>query len=320
MVLSSLAVARPLYAQGDAEEEYRSLVEDAVSEFSAGEYDEALTLFRQAYDIRPTARVLRGIGKAYFELSRYTECIEALTESLASDVDPLPQRLQADVEQLIARAERYVGTLRIEVRPYEAEPRIIIEGRRIESPRRPIPLNIGTHEVSIDADGYESERRVVEVVGRQQASLVVSLVPVVAEAAAPAPVPAPPPVASGTVVAPTPRTRNRTLLVSGATVSSIGVAGLVGSLVYFFDRDSALGDCEDAAEQGVACGNVDSIASQRDGALVGIAIGSGLAVTGAVLLAIYAAGTPEKSSMASLPLVSCGPWEKGASCRATVRF
>jgi len=62
---------------------------DAVAEYEAGHYQEARALFRQAHEKSPTARTLRGIGMASFELRDYVEATRALTASLR-DVRPPP--------------------------------------------------------------------------------------------------------------------------------------------------------------------------------------------------------------------------------------
>jgi tetratricopeptide (TPR) repeat protein len=70
----------------------------------AGNWEEALALFRQAHALRPSARTLRGMGVASFEARHYADAIRYLTAAATETARPLtPEQLLA-VEQLIPRA------------------------------------------------------------------------------------------------------------------------------------------------------------------------------------------------------------------------
>jgi tetratricopeptide (TPR) repeat protein len=102
---SSSAGRNVASAQSHDDGGYQRLVGQALAEYEALHYAEALELFQDAYERRPTARVLRGIGKSLFGLERYVECVDVLRRALASDVEPLTPALRDDVEQLLFRAE-----------------------------------------------------------------------------------------------------------------------------------------------------------------------------------------------------------------------
>ena len=49
---------------GHEAEDYQAAVRQAVAELEAGHYPEALALFREAHELSPSARTLRGLGLA----------------------------------------------------------------------------------------------------------------------------------------------------------------------------------------------------------------------------------------------------------------
>src|SRR5688500_110226 len=89
-----LAATSPAIAQeAPPRSTYDRLADEALSEFDAGHYEEALSAFEQAYKEKPSARALRGVAKALFELRSYARCVEAIDRALASEVEPLPENL-----------------------------------------------------------------------------------------------------------------------------------------------------------------------------------------------------------------------------------
>ena len=88
-------------AQGAAEPpEYRALVSEALAEFDEGHFEEARALFLHAHSLNPSARTLRGLGLASFELRAYRASIEYLEQALASQLHPLEGALRTSTEQM----------------------------------------------------------------------------------------------------------------------------------------------------------------------------------------------------------------------------
>ena len=102
------------------EAEYRRYVEEGLREFNAANYEEALALFDKAYAVKPTARVLRGIGKVQFELKQYAKAVGTLDAALASTADPLADTLREEVTSLRERALRFTGVVKAKVVPATA--------------------------------------------------------------------------------------------------------------------------------------------------------------------------------------------------------
>lgn len=175
------------YAQGAEDEAYKATISEAVAEFSAGRWEEARSLFTEAHRIYPNARTLRGLGMAAFELRNYVEAIQMLRQSLRSEVNPLTADQRAKTEELLARTRTFVGTYTIEGP----------EGMTLSIDGLPaayddeghLLLNTGKHTLTATFSDSSSTRRLVDVRGGEEGSLVFD--PSVAPGPASPPVPVP---------------------------------------------------------------------------------------------------------------------------------
>ena len=124
------------------------LIGDAVAEYEAGHYQEARALFRQAHDKSPTARTLRGIGMASFELRDYVEATRALTASLRDTRRPLTAEQKRHAEALLARAHTFVGRFTMKLKP--AGSSLFVDGHPAElEPDGILLLAFGRHQLSL---------------------------------------------------------------------------------------------------------------------------------------------------------------------------
>lgn len=245
---------------------YERLVDEALAEFDAGHYEEALSAFEQAFKEKPSARALRGVAKALFELRAYVRCVATIDRALASDVDPLPENLRADLDGLKERALRFVGEASIEVTPASAS--LLLDGRAVAA-GDPVKLEVGAHTVEASAPDHQSQTRRFEVHGRETTKVSIALEPIRV---------APPPIQ----VAPS---ENRTVplvLSIGAIVLSTGA--IVGSSIWLVDRADAVDHCNDVAAAGARCSNEGSIAFQQNAATGTLVISSAALVVSAVTL------------------------------------
>jgi tetratricopeptide (TPR) repeat protein len=270
-----------------AEQQYRALIADALREYDLARYEEALTLFRQAYALKPTPKVLRGIGKVQFELQRYTRSLEALDAALAGTDEPLTGGLRAEVEALRARSLRYTAVLTVSVTPASAE--VTLDGRPLEAEARAaVRVDAGAHTLEATLTGYLPARRTVDAPGGSTPSLALTL----AAVAPPAP----------------PRPR-RALLYTGIALDAAFALALGGSAGWYADRDRAIDSCAAATRAGASCVNGGAIASQRDAAIALTAV-SAVALAGAGALTYLGwrrAHTHEVT-------LACAPGVGGAAC------
>lgn len=279
-----------------SETAYRETVLQAIDEYERALYAEALASFTRAYQLRPSARVLRGMGKSLFELRRYADAARRLREALQSTVDPLSAPLRAEVQDLIQRATRYLGQLRVIVEPPEAELRI--DGRVSESGAT-LSLDTGEHTVVASAAGFDSESRQVSIEPTETVDLEIRLNPIGT--------------GPSVVVAPSDPTP---LLVVGLALSIAGGAGIIASSAWFANRDDAVATCNAAAARGARCENGSSIATGRDLSLWMIGLSATTALAGGAFLVAYVLSGADEAD-GRHDALTCVPTLEGVQCRAT---
>jgi tetratricopeptide (TPR) repeat protein len=173
LVFSWLLPTQFAYAEVDPPG-YRAAIDEAVAEFSAGNYPEAQTLFRRAHAIYPNARTLRGLGVVAFEQRRYAESAKLLEAALAAEQRRLDGELRAETERVLARARGFVGYLELTVEPLDAE--VFVDGEKATiRAGEPLSLDVGTHSLEFRASGYRSERRTHRVEGTSRARWTIRL-------------------------------------------------------------------------------------------------------------------------------------------------
>lgn len=163
----------PVCAQPDSEA-YRATIASALAEYDTGHYEEAFALFAHAHAEWPSARTLRGLSMAAFELRRYVECVTHADRALASTEQPLTGRLRAELADLRRRALLYTATLRVSVRPGDA----LVEVDGTEHPAaQPVLLALGEHAVEVRRPGFATQHRLVHVLSTEPRFLEVTLAP-----------------------------------------------------------------------------------------------------------------------------------------------
>jgi hypothetical protein len=281
-------------------EEYRQTVASAIAEFDERNFDEALALFERAYAMRPSARVLRGIGKVRYEQRQYVHALEAFEEALASTTDPLTDEMRAEVEDLRQRTLAYVGELTISVLPASAH--VVVDGRELPADTRyPIRLDLGAHLVSASAEGHQPASRTVDIAGGQGTSLTIDLIQ-----------------QQSSVVVLT-STPDRTGMWVTAAIGVALVGATVGSAVWMVDRLDAASRCSAAEARGVTCATASAIGGERD-ASMGTLVASSVLTAAAVVTFVVLATQDESAHEEATPTVVCAPSADGAGCSVWGRF
>jgi hypothetical protein len=85
----------------------------------------------------------------------------------------LPEQ-RAEVSTALARARRYVGSVRVAVVPAKAT--VLIDGRVAE--QRELVLNVGDYRLSAKAPGYEHTTLALNVAGGETQDVRLQLVPI----------------------------------------------------------------------------------------------------------------------------------------------
>jgi hypothetical protein len=172
---------RVAQAEPAGAEDYERVINDALDEYNTGHYPEALVLFNEAHALRPSARTLRGLGMTAFELKNYVRATRELTAALDEKQHPLTSEQRAEVERLLGRVRRYTGHLTVEVLSASADVTTTLDGTAF---MRELELNLGDHELVVQAPGYETLRRKVSIEGAQRQVLTVQLSPLAIDARA----------------------------------------------------------------------------------------------------------------------------------------
>lgn len=311
-----LAVSVPAVAQtepaapvpSESSNEYRQLVQQALDEFERGNWDEAAGLFQQAHQISPNARTLRGMGLAAFEGRRYVASIESLRAALASTVNPLTDKQRAEVEETIARAEKYVARLQLTVTPESAE--VWVNGEAVpgNGGDRIVILDPGLIEVRASSPGHQLALRQLRMVSGAQQHLELRLAPSSAAA----------------VDGKADTARNGSFPYATFGWLSVGLAGAsaIGSLVAWQSRESAAKDYngKDCGSDSMTMANASSCddlsdqVSSAETAIVITAVGAGVFVGAAVLFFVLDGTQGSSDEAPAAQACTGGPGDIGVQC------
>ncbi len=185
----ALALNGRALAQANNERAYKELIEQALSEFKLKNWPEARVLFRQAHELSPNARTLRGIGLVSYEMRDYPQAVQQLSAALVDTRQPLNEAQRSECETLLARARTFVGSYRLSLTPAEAQ--VTLDGGAlVRDQDGQLLVPFGEHVLRATADGYQDSTLRLRVQGGERSELNVTLQPAtVAQVASPSPVP-----------------------------------------------------------------------------------------------------------------------------------
>lgn len=151
--------------------DYDKLLDRALDAFEGQDYARARELFEQAYEIRPNARVLRGLGISALHLERFTVAKRELTAALRESKQPLTANQRDGVTELLSWMKLNLGTLELRLQPAKA--RVMLDDEPVAGTE--LVLKPGAHRVFVNADGFNSQEREVEIAAGQEKTLEVAL-------------------------------------------------------------------------------------------------------------------------------------------------
>lgn len=150
------SVSTPSVAAPSADEHH----ERGVRAFNAGKYEDAVTEFKAAMAIRPTARTALYMGNAYLELGELQQAKEAFELVLKLEPNhPKRRELESLIRSIDARTE-----VKVHVESTPPGATIYVDGEAGGARgTTPADLNvtIGKHVVSVAKDGFATESREV---------------------------------------------------------------------------------------------------------------------------------------------------------------
>jgi tetratricopeptide (TPR) repeat protein len=198
-------------ADADATAAAREHFQKGLAAYADERFAEAADEFDQAYKLSPAFKLLYNIGQVDVALGRSVEAVDAFDRYL--------KQVAAEIEKQLAR----IGTISIRTFPDGAEIRVD-GGLRGRTPlANALRLNAGRHTLEAVLSGYAAQSREIDVVGKGDNAIEMTLealaVPAPLPAAAspsPEPAPAPPPPA-----APSPPVVERLIIETPATRAAV---------------------------------------------------------------------------------------------------
>lgn len=300
------------------------LIGDAVAEYEAGHYQEARALFRQAHERSPSARTLRGIGMASFELRDYVEATRALTASLRDTRRPLTAEQKRHAEALLARAHTFVGRFTMKLKP--AGSSLFVDGHPAElEPDGMLLLAFGRHQLSLRCSSCAPTEKdeEINVAGGERREIELAL--------APAPPPGIADTSGGTgtgsgaaagggtigIVSP-PGGADTTVERGHAHIWLAGLAGAAalgagGSALWWREEQQELDLCKQALASEGTCDGRGEVEDRRKIA-IGATIGLGAVAVVSAAFAAILWSRPDKSESSTTGNVACGFGKNSVSC------
>jgi hypothetical protein len=254
VIVVAAAAPRSAHAQGD---DYPSVVAEALREYDSSHFEEALALFRRAHELRPSARTLRGMGNAEFELRRYVDSARDLQAALDDGRQPLTRAMRAEVERVVTRARAFIGRFHVVSSVPSAS--VQIDGLTLADLETEIQLDAGSHHLVATAPGRIPIDRTLTVAGGEQSTIDLDFV--AQPAPEPPPIAAPPP-AEPVAVTPPPA-RDHTVGWIGVGAMALGGLALVAGIVAHVVNQSAIGSLNPLVQDGTC--RVDDSLHVRSG-------------------------------------------------------
>ncbi len=185
-VVCSAFTAAPAHAQpaatpstGASDEELKAQAkqrfQQAVSDYDAERYEQALASFQEAYRLRPHPLVNVNIANCYDKLNKPLQAIFHFERFIESDAGTPAQR--SEVESALARLRKRVGQLLLRISPDGATVMIDQGDQRRTPILEPIPLEAGHHMIQVRLDGYRTLQRNVTIDGGTTFELSLALEP-----------------------------------------------------------------------------------------------------------------------------------------------
>jgi hypothetical protein len=296
LVLATLAAAARAEEPADEHAPPSTEIADAVAEYDAGHFEEARALFRRAHAQAPSARTLRGIGMASFELRDYVEASRSLAAALEETRHALTPEQRQHVEGLLARAQTFVGRFTLRLEPADAT--LVVDGQPASREADgTLLLPFGRHVVGGRCPSCAPLERAIEVLGGERQAIELVLAPQASVRSAPGADPPPLRIEASGARSPA------VYWFGGAAL--VSAAGAVAAGLWWHDRAGELDTCNAA---GTDCKNQPTIARQSHLATgTTLALGAVALTTGVIAAALWPHHEPAHT-------VACAPAPQGITC------
>lgn len=156
------------------ETEYNAFIKRALVEYELGHWTEAKAFFQRAHQLRPSARTLRGLGLASYELRGYVEALTYLRQALASQEKPLTEEMRAAVKSTIEEAKSFIAYNKLALEPHDVRVRVDGQPATFDDDGS-LLLDPGQHEIELESTGFEPLTRSVVAKGGERSELQLTL-------------------------------------------------------------------------------------------------------------------------------------------------
>jgi hypothetical protein len=161
-------------AQDDVRERSRAAFRRGVGQAESGDYVSARDSFLEAYTLFPHPSILLNLGIARAHTGQWLEAEQDLVHFLADDGGARAEEL-ASARAELAQTRQHLGSFRIRVTPsgratLDAHPIALLPGSFVD-----VRTTRGSHALRVNADGYESYKKTVDVSGEKGPDVDVSL-------------------------------------------------------------------------------------------------------------------------------------------------
>jgi tetratricopeptide (TPR) repeat protein len=250
-------------------DEANDIFQKGAAAYREGRYEQAIELFRQAYEQRAYPELVYNTGQAYEKLGDTAHAIESFREYLklapnAEDRATVEKRIQALEERM---AQRGLADVSVSSTPPGA--RVSVDGRRLGVTPWSGKLKPGAHAITLTLQGHDTLQRRVDL-GEKGLALELNL----SSSAQP----------GGSHRNDPQRDEARGVQPLTLVMLGVGVAGLGGALGFELARRGAEDDAEASRTQ---VGHVDAYdRMERDQTIARVLLGvgaAGVAVGGTLL-------------------------------------
>lgn len=155
-------------------EEAKTHVQTGLDLYDENNFRGALVEFRRAYELAPSFKILFNIAQVELELQNAAGALTAFERYLREGGPDVPADRVVEVKAEIARLGGRVGTLNITA---SEAAEILIDDTAVGfAPlAAPVTVNAGSHKITVRSRGGAVENRNIDVAGRQQISLVMTV-------------------------------------------------------------------------------------------------------------------------------------------------
>jgi hypothetical protein len=153
-VFAAPVSAAPPAADATRKEEYEVAIAAALKAFDRGDFAQAYRHFSVAHGLIPSARTLRGMGLAAYQMGDFATAATRLRAALAAEVSPLPAKMRNEASAMLDHARDKTGTVDLVLTPADAE--VLIDGAHPEESAH-FFVAPGTHVLEVRSGAHTSK-------------------------------------------------------------------------------------------------------------------------------------------------------------------